>query len=54
MLIRMAIIKNLQITNAGEGVEKGEPSYPAGGNVSAATMEISVEVPQKTKKRITI
>jgi len=32
--VRMAIIKNLQITNAGEGVEKREPSYTAGGNIS--------------------
>ena len=33
-LVRMAIIKSLQITNAGEGVEKREPSYTVGGNVS--------------------
>ena len=33
-LVRMAIIKNLQITNAGEGVEKREPSYTVGGNVN--------------------
>ena len=26
--------KSLQATNAGEGVEKREPSYPTGGNVS--------------------
>ena len=26
--------KNLQITNAGEGVEKSEPSYTVGGNVN--------------------
>ena len=32
--IRMAIIKNLQTINAGEGVEKREPSYTVGGNVS--------------------
>ena len=25
--VRMAIIKNLQITNAGEGVDKMEPAY---------------------------
>ena len=25
--VRMAITKNLQITNAGEGVEKMEPAY---------------------------
>ena len=33
--VRMAIIKtNLQIINAGEDVEKREPSYTAGGNVN--------------------
>ena len=33
--VRMAIsLTSLQITNAGEGVEKGEPSYPVGGSVS--------------------
>ena len=32
---KMAIIlKSLQITNAGEGVEKKEPSYTVGGNVN--------------------
>ena len=34
--------KNLQTINAGEGVEKREPSYTVGGN---ATMENSVEIP---------
>ena len=29
----MAIIKNLQIINAREDVEKREPSYIVGGNV---------------------
>ena len=29
--VRMAIIKSLQITNAGEGVEKREPFYTVGG-----------------------
>ena len=33
-LVRMAIIKNLQTVNAGEGVEKREPSYTVGGNVN--------------------
>ena len=33
-LVRMAIIKNLQTINAGEGVEKREPSCTVGGNVS--------------------
>ena len=33
--VRMAIIKkNLQTINAGEGVEKREPSYTVGGNVN--------------------
>ena len=32
--IRMVIIKNLQIINAGEGEEKREPSYSVGRNVS--------------------
>ena len=27
-------LKSLQITNAGEGVEKREPSYTVGGNVN--------------------
>ena len=31
--VRMAIIKNLQTINAGEGVEKREPSCTVGGNV---------------------
>ena len=31
---RMAIIKILQIINAGEGVEKREPYYTLGGNVN--------------------
>ena len=33
-LVRTAIIKNLQIINAGASVEKKEPSYPVGGNVN--------------------
>ena len=34
-LVRMAIIKkNLQTINAGEGVEKREPSCTVGGNVN--------------------
>ena len=32
--VRMAIIKNLQIINAGEDVEKRELSYTVGGNVN--------------------
>ena len=33
-LFRMAIIKNLQITNIGKNVKKREPLYTVGGNVS--------------------
>ena len=32
--VRMTIIKSLQITNAGKGVEKKQSSYTVGGNVS--------------------
>ena len=32
--VKMAIIKNLQTINAGEGVEKREPPYTVGGNVN--------------------
>ena len=32
--VRMTIIKSLQIINAGEGVEKREPSYTVGGNAN--------------------
>ena len=46
--------KSLQIINAGEGVEKKEPSYTVGGNIiGAATMENSMEFPQKNKNRAT-
>ena len=37
--------KSLQAINAGEGVEKREPSYTVGGQTSSATMENSVESP---------
>ena len=51
----MAIIssKNLQTINAGEGVEKRQPSYTVGGN---ANMEKSVKSPlkKKTGNRIAI
>ena len=33
-LAGMAIIKESTTTNAGEGVEKREPSYTVGGNVN--------------------
>ena len=34
MLVRMAIIKMSTPVNAGEGVEKREPSYTVGGNIN--------------------
>ena len=37
--------KNLQTINAGEVVEKNEPSYAVGMKTSTATMENSVEIP---------
>ena len=47
--------KSLQTINAGEGVEKREPSYPVGGmQTSIATMENSVEIPLKTGNRTDI
>ena len=33
-LVRMAIIKSLQTIDTGEGVEKREPSFIAGGNAN--------------------
>ena len=35
MPVRMAAIQNLQAINAGEGVEKWEPSYTVGGNANS-------------------
>ena len=32
--VRMAAIQSLQAINAGEGVEKREPSYTVGGNAN--------------------
>ena len=47
--------QNLQITNAGEDVEKGDPpTLLVGMQVGIATMENSTEVPQKIKDRVTI
>ena len=34
ILVRMAIIENSKTTNAGEGIEKREPSCAVGGNVN--------------------
>ena len=33
-LVRLAIIKSLQITNVGQGVEIAEPSYTVVGNIN--------------------
>ena len=35
--VRMTITKNLQIINAGEDVEKREPSYTAGRNINSCS-----------------
>ena len=54
-LLRMALLKSLQIINAEEGMEKWEPSYTVGGNVNwCITMENSMKLPQKTKNRVVI
>ena len=48
-------LKSLQITEAREGVEKKEPSFTVGGNVNwYICYGNSIEVPQKTKDRVTI
>ena len=48
--VRMAIIKSLQITNAGDDIKGGVPLYTVGGNViDAATVENSLEASLKTK-----
>ena len=51
---RMTIIKILQIINAGEDVEKRVSNL--GGNINwhNHTVENNMEIPQKTKNRITI
>ena len=47
--------KNLQIINAGEGVEKREPSYTVVGmQTGTAAMENGKEVSLKTKNTATI
>ena len=44
--------KSVQTINAGEGVEKKEPYYTAGGNVNWCNH--SMDIRPKTKNRITI
>ena len=57
--VRIAIIKknlSIQITNAGEGVEKREPSYTVGGNVKLvqALWKTVWRFLKITKNRVTI
>ena len=43
------------MTDVGEDAEEGEPSYTVGGNANrAATLENSMEVPQKVENRATL
>ena len=43
------------MTNAGEGMKKKEPSTLLNGiKTDAATMENSMEIPEKTKNRVAI
>ena len=43
------------MTDVGEDVEKGKPSYTVGGNAQdVATLENSIEVPQKVKNTTTV
>ena len=50
-----AITKRSKRINAGEGVEKREPSYTVSGNIiDTATMENSMELLYKTENRVTI
>ena len=56
-LVRMARppSKSLQIINAGESVEKREPSYTVGGiQIDTATMEHGIEIPLKPRNKTTI
>ena len=51
---RMQQSQNLQTVNAGEGVEKREPSYTVGMNVNWwRHYGESMEAPYKTKNRAT-
>ena len=53
--VRMAAIQKSQAINAGEGVEKREPSYTVVRNVSwCSHYGKQYEVPQKTKNRTAI
>ena len=48
-------LKSLQITNAGENIEKRQQSYTAGGNlIDIAAIETTMEAPHKIKDRVKI
>jgi len=49
-LVRMSIIRNPQITNAGEGMERRELSTCCWECKFSNIMENSMEVPQKNQK----
>ena len=52
---KIAIIKNLQAINTGEGVGRREPSYSVSGNVDiTATMVSNMKFPLKPKTRTSI
>ena len=52
---RMTIIKKALVTDAGEAVEKGDSLNTTGKSVIyVAVVEVSMEVPQKTKNRTII
>ena len=43
------------MTNAGEGMEKRDPSYTVGGNVNwYSHMENTAKIPQLTKNKVAI
>ena len=48
--VRMAIIKNLQTINTGEGVEKRKLSCTVGGNAIDTAITENIEIPLKKKK----
>ena len=51
----MTVIRKIKDKTVEEDVEKREPLYTFGGNeIGLATVENSVEVPQKIKTRATI
>ena len=55
MPVRMAIIKNLETTDAGEDVEKKDHFYTVGGNVNSFNhVEDSVAIPQGSRNRNSI